>query len=306
MWLDPEEDRIMPTASAAGKWETGTRDVIADAPSVHVPALLGRVREHVPAYGSGGFTSYDKQQTREQLAGWVERDRVPRVKIKIGESWGSREARDLSRVALARQVIGPDTELFVDANGGYSTGQAVRVAHQMAEYGVTWCEEPVSSQDLAGLASVRSQVLPDVAAWEYSWSLADSARLIEADAVDGLQLDLARCGGITEFARGAALAAAHSIQVSAHCAPTLHAHVGAATPNLRHVEYFHDHQRIGCCSTEPSTPGAGCSPPTRPGPVSASSYGPRTPRSTGGRDACPSRTPPGRAPVWSPSTPSEG
>ena len=62
--------------------------------------------------------------------------------------------------------------------------------------------------------------------------------------MDCLQLDLTRCGGITEFARGAALAAAHSIQVSAHCAPTLHAHVGAATPNLRHVEYFHDHQRI--------------------------------------------------------------
>jgi L-alanine-DL-glutamate epimerase-like enolase superfamily enzyme len=124
--------------------------------------LLGRVREQVAAYGSGGFTSYDERQTREQLTGWVERDRIPRVKIKIGESWGRQEARDLARVALARQVIGPDTELYVDANGGYTTGQAVRVAHQMSEYGVTWFEEPVSSQNLAGLAAVRSQVQPDV------------------------------------------------------------------------------------------------------------------------------------------------
>jgi L-alanine-DL-glutamate epimerase-like enolase superfamily enzyme len=232
--------------------------------------LLGRVRGQVAAYGSGGFTSYDERQTREQLTGWVERDRIPRVKIKIGESWGGREARDLARVALARQIIGPDTELYVDANGGYTTGQAVRVAHQMSEYGVTWFEEPVSSQNLAGLAAVRSQVQPDVAAGEYSWSLADSAALIAAGAVDCLQLDLTRCGGISEFVRGAALAAAHSMQVSAHCAPTLHAHVGAATANLRHVEYFHDHQRIerllfdgaldahgGVLTPDPGRPGLG-------------------------------------------------
>jgi hypothetical protein len=130
----------------------------------------------VPVYGSGGFTSYDDGQTREQLAGWVEKDHIPRVKIKIGESWGAREDRDLERVALARAVIGPDTELYVDANGGYGVGQAVRVAARMAESGVSWFEEPVSSQDLAGLAAVRRQVLPDVAAGEYSWSLAGSIR----------------------------------------------------------------------------------------------------------------------------------
>ena len=109
---------------------------------------------------------------------------------------------------------------------------------------MTWFEEPVSSQDLAGLATVRRQIQPDVTAGEYSWSLADSARLIDAGAVDCLQLDVTRCGGITEFLRGASLAAAHNLQVSGHCAPNLHAHVGAPVPNLRHVEYFHDHQRI--------------------------------------------------------------
>jgi L-alanine-DL-glutamate epimerase-like enolase superfamily enzyme len=109
---------------------------------------------------------------------------------------------------------------------------------------VTWFEEPVSSQDLAGLCAVRDQVRPDVAAGEYSWSLADSARLLDAGAVDCLQLDVTRCGGITEFLRGAALAAAHNLEVSGHCAPNLHARVGSAVPNLRHVEYFHDHQRI--------------------------------------------------------------
>jgi L-alanine-DL-glutamate epimerase-like enolase superfamily enzyme len=209
-----------------------------------VPQLLGQARDNVPVYGSGGFTSYDDGRTREQLAGWVEKDRIPRVKIKIGESWGTSEHRDLERVALAREVIGPDAELYVDANGGYTAGQAVRVADRLTDHEVTWFEEPVSSQDLAGLAAVRRQVRPDVAAGEYSWSLADSARLIAAGAVDCLQLDVTRCGGITEFLRGSGLAAAHNLQVSGHCAPNLHARVGVAVPNLRHVEYFHDHQRI--------------------------------------------------------------
>jgi L-alanine-DL-glutamate epimerase-like enolase superfamily enzyme len=232
--------------------------------------LLGRAQPGVPIYGSGGFTSYDERQTRDQLTGWVERDGIPRVKIKIGQSRGTDERRDLRRIKLARTIIGPDTELYVDANGGYTTGQAVRVAAQMADFGVTWFEEPVSSQDLAGLAAVRRQVRPDVTAGEYSWSLADSARLIEAGAVDCLQLDVTRCGGVTEFLRGAALAAAHNLEVSAHCAPSLHAHVGAAVPNLRHVEYFHDHQRIegmlfdgvlspggGTLTPDPGRPGLG-------------------------------------------------
>src|SRR5271165_1335323 len=204
--------------------------------------LLGPARQDVPVYGSGGFTSYDDTRTRQQLSEWVEKESIP--KIKIGEAWGGNEHRDIERAWLAREVIGPDTELYVDANGGYTAGQAIRVADQLSAIGVSWFEEPVSSQDVAGLAMVRRQVGPDVAAGEYSWSLADSTRLIEAGAVDCLQLDVTRCGGITEFVRGASLAAAHNLQVSGHCAPNLHVHVGAAVPNLRHVEYFHDHQRI--------------------------------------------------------------
>ena len=235
-----------------------------------VAGLIGRARDDVPVYGSGGFTTYDDTQTREQLSGWVDKDRIPRVKIKIGESWGSSESRDLARVALAREVIGPATELYVDANGGYSTGQAVRMAHQMDEFGVTWFEEPVSSQDPGGLAIIRRQVRPDVTAGEYSWTLADSARLLAAEAVDCLQLDVTRCGGITEFLRGAALAAAHNVQVSGHCAPNLHAQVAVTVPNLRHLEYFHDHQRIermlfdgtldpdgGVLTPDPDRPGLG-------------------------------------------------
>jgi L-alanine-DL-glutamate epimerase-like enolase superfamily enzyme len=220
-------------------WDLKAR--LLDCP---LASLVGRARETVPIYGSGGFTSYDDDRTREQLTGWVSKQQIPRVKIKIGESWGTSERRDLHRVELARDVIGDGTELYVDANGGYNRAQAVRVAGQLDGYGVTWFEEPVSSQDLAGLAMIRAQIRPDVAAGEYSWTLADSARLVDAGAVDCLQADVTRCGGITGFLAAASVAAARGLQVSGHCAPNLHAHVGICVPNLRHVEYFHDHQRI--------------------------------------------------------------
>jgi L-alanine-DL-glutamate epimerase-like enolase superfamily enzyme len=257
-------------ATALSAVDIALWDLKARLLGLPVAGLLGRVRDQVPVYGSGGFTTYDERQTRDQLAGWTQRDAIGRVKIKIGESWGTREDRDLARVALAREVIGTDAELYVDANGGYGAGQAIRVARALADYGVTWFEEPVSSQDVAGLAAVRRQVLPDVAAGEYSWSLPDSARLLDAGAVDCLQLDVTRCGGITEFLRAAALAQARNVPVSAHCAPNLHAHVGAAVPGLRHVEYFHDHQRIegllfdgvlspqgGMLTPDPGRPGLG-------------------------------------------------
>jgi L-alanine-DL-glutamate epimerase-like enolase superfamily enzyme len=109
---------------------------------------------------------------------------------------------------------------------------------------VTWFEEPVSSDDLEGLREVKDQLDLDVAAGEYGYDEVYFARMLEARAIDCLQIDVTRCGGYTSWLRSADLAAAAGIEVSAHCAPNLHAHVGTAVPHLRHVEYFHDHQRV--------------------------------------------------------------
>jgi L-alanine-DL-glutamate epimerase-like enolase superfamily enzyme len=206
--------------------------------------LLGQIHDGVPVYGSGGFTTYDGNQLSAQLRGWVADHGIGRVKIKIGESGGAREERDLARVERAREVIGPDVELYVDANGAYTVGQAVRMADRMRAADVRWFEEPVSSDDLDGLAWVRSHTSADVAAGEYGFHLAYFARMCAAGAVDCLQVDVSRCGGITELLRVAAVAAAHGLQVSGHCAPNLHVDVLAAVPNLRHLEWFHDHVRI--------------------------------------------------------------
>jgi len=114
----------------------------------------------------------------------------------------------------------------------------------VAEHGVSWFEEPVSSDDLAGLRRVRDAVGADVTAGEYGYDLTYFARMLDAGAVDCLQVDVTRCGGITEWLRVTAVAAAHHIDVSGHCAPHLHVGVAAATPNLRHLEWFHDHARV--------------------------------------------------------------
>jgi len=206
--------------------------------------LFGRCRERVPVYGSGGFTAYADEVTSEQLRGWVDAG-IPRVKIKIGESWGTAAERDLERVALTRKVVGDDVDILVDANGGYSRKQAIRIGRRLAEdYGVVWFEEPVSSDDLAGLREVRDQLTTDVAAGEYGYDDGYFARMVAAEAVDCLQIDVTRCGGYTVWLRAAAIAGAHHLDVSAHCAPSLHTPVAAAVPNLRHIEYFHDHSRL--------------------------------------------------------------
>ncbi|MEU4247955.1 enolase C-terminal domain-like protein [Amycolatopsis sp. NPDC026612] len=209
---------------------------------VPVSRLLGRVHESADVYGSGGFTTLSGDELAAQLSRWVHELGIPRVKIKIGESWGGETGRDLDRVADARKVIGDRAALYVDANGAYSAGQARRIAERLLEWDVTWFEEPVSSDDLAGLAAVRFPGGPDVAAGEYGYDLPCFARLLPV--VDCLQIDVTRCGGYTEWRRAAALAAAANRDVSAHCAPNLSAHAAVATPNFRHIEWFADHERI--------------------------------------------------------------
>ncbi|MFD9635803.1 enolase C-terminal domain-like protein [Streptomyces violascens] len=206
--------------------------------------LLGQARARVPVYGSGGFTTYDDGQQDRQLRRWVEGQSIPRVKIKIGESWGSAEGRDRERIARARASIGDTAELYVDANGGYTVKQAVRVASWLGDHGVTWFEEPVSSDDLEGLARIRSVIDVDVAAGEYGYTLAYFGQMLRAGAVDCLQADATRCGGLTVWLRAAALAEAFGLHISGHCAPHAHAAAAASVPNLRHLEWFHDHVRL--------------------------------------------------------------
>jgi L-alanine-DL-glutamate epimerase-like enolase superfamily enzyme len=227
-------------AAAVSAVDIALWDLKARLLELPLTALLPGYRKAVPVYGSGGFTSYSLPRLERQLAGWVA-DGMAQVKMKVGRD----PDQDEQRVRAARAAVG-DAELFVDANGAWTRKQAVGWAEKLAAYGVTWLEEPVTSDDLDGLRLLRDRAPAgmDIAAGEYGYDLVYFRRMLDAGAVDCLQADVTRCGGITGFLGAAALCDAATLDVSAHTAPTVSAHACTGVWHLRHLEYFHDHVRL--------------------------------------------------------------
>ncbi|MGH6890438.1 MAG: enolase C-terminal domain-like protein [Rhizomicrobium sp.] len=255
------------TACAISALDTALWDLKARLLDVPLATLFGPARERVPVYGSGGFTSYTDRQIADQLSGWAAQG-CSWVKMKVGRE----PARDAARVDVARRAIGAQVGLFVDANGAYARKEAVAFADLFAERGVTWFEEPVSSDDLEGLRLLRDRAPAgmDIAAGEYGYTPFYFKNMLAAGAVDVLQADATRCGGYTGFFRAAALCDAFAIPLSSHCAPALHLPATVAAPRLRHMEWFHDHVRIeqrlfdgapqvreGAIAPDPARPGNG-------------------------------------------------
>lgn len=228
-------------AMAISALDNAAWDLKAKLLSLPLARLLGQARTSVPAYGSGGFTSYSSAALEEQLGGWAEQG-FSMMKMKVGRE----PSLDVARVAAARKAIGPRAALFVDANGAYSRKQALALSLRFAELGVSWYEEPVVKTDLAGLRLLRDRAPAtlEVAGGEYGYELSDFRTFIEADCLDVIQADVTRCGGVTGFLRAAALCDAFELPMSTHCAPALHVALGCHVPQLRHVEWFFDHQRI--------------------------------------------------------------
>jgi L-alanine-DL-glutamate epimerase-like enolase superfamily enzyme len=226
---------------AIGAVDAALWDLKARLLELPLARLLGMARTDVMPYGSGGFTSYTDERMAMQLRGWADRG-LRAVKIKVGRD----PERDLERVAVARKTIGPEVDLYVDANGALRRKQALRFAEQCAAHGVSWFEEPVSSDDLDGLRLIRDRAPAGmmIAAGEYGFDLFAFRRMIDAGAVDVVQADATRCGGITGFLAVAKLCQAACLPLSAHTAPALHLHPCCAVDDLHSLEYFHDHTRI--------------------------------------------------------------
>ncbi len=226
-------------AMAVAAVDVALWDLKARLLGVCLADALPRCRDAAPVYGSGGFTSYSAAQLRDQLEGWMEAE-LPRVKIKVGRE----PAEDPARLALCREVIGEEVELMVDANGAFTPKEALARAAEYAAFGVSYLEEPVSSEDREGLRFVREHG-PDglaIAAGEYEWDLPQVADL--APRVDIVQADVTRVGGITNLLRVDGICKALQRPFSAHCAPAISAHACCAMETLEHLEYFHDHVRI--------------------------------------------------------------
>jgi len=229
------------SAMAISGMDIALWDLKAKLMGLPILDLLGAARHRVEAYGSGGFTSYSDEQLREQFSGWAQAG-LPAVKMKIGRNPGD----DVRRVKLAREIIGPKCRLFVDANGAYRRKQALDFAERVREMDVCWFEEPVSSDDLEGLRFLRDRgpAGMEIAAGEYGYDSVYFRRMLEQQAVDVLQADGTRCGGVTGFFLAASLADGFEIALSAHTAPSLHAYLACVATRAINVEYFHDHAVI--------------------------------------------------------------
>jgi L-alanine-DL-glutamate epimerase-like enolase superfamily enzyme len=229
-------------AMAISAVDTALWDLKARLLGLSLAELLGAVRPRVPLYWSGGFTSYSLGRLRSEFREARARG-FRNFKMKVGRD----PASDPERVRAAREAIGPGTGLFVDANGAYSVRQALALAEAFRASGITWFEEPVPAQDLAGLARVRAGLPPGVelATGEYGSAPHDFQHILAAGACDVLQADATRCGGVTGFLAAASLSSAWNVPFSSHTAPSLHAHLCAAVPEpFRQLEYFRDHARL--------------------------------------------------------------
>ncbi len=247
--------------------DTAMWDLKARILGLSVAALLGQARNDIPVYGSGGFTSYTAATLEDQMRRWADQG-IRAVKMKVG----SDPPADPDRVATVRRAVGDRVDVFVDANGAFTRKQALAFAEQVRPLGVTWFEEPVSSDDLDGLRLLRDRAPAgmDIAAGEYGYDLIDFRRMLAAGAVDVLQADATRCQGVSGFIEAGALCRAFQVPLSAHTSPSIHAHTCCALSNAVNLEYFHDHVRIeemlfegvlqpiaGALRPDPARPGLG-------------------------------------------------
>src|SRR6185437_7358582 len=207
-------------SSAISAIDTSLWDLKARLLEEPLLALLGKARDEIQAYGSGGFTSYSEKELVDQLTGWAEHG-FECVKMKIG----THPEQDVSRVAAVQKALKGRAQLYVDANGAYDRQQALHKSEQFGDLGVTWFEEPVTSDDRIGLHFLveRSPAVMKIAAGEYNYTLDDARLLIEAQAVDVLQTDVTRCGGVSNFIKIGSLCEICHYPYSAHTAPSIHA-----------------------------------------------------------------------------------
>ena len=205
---------------------------------VALPDALGRQHARQPAYGSGVNLHYSQEDLVAQAQRWVDAG-FPAVKVKIGKP---DVAEDVDRVGAVREVIGPDRELFVDANQRWNVDQAVTAVNALSQFDLGWLEEPLRADDLAGYVQLRDRVDVPIALGENLHTVHRFHDFIDAGAVDIVQPNVVRVGGITPFLEIVELARAAGLALAPHLLPELSAQLAFALPEPTWVEDVEDAQ----------------------------------------------------------------
>ena len=220
--------------------DTALWDLMAQEAGLPLYSLLGACHEDtVPCYASGGYFVPGKTvaDLADEVRGFVD-DGFTAVKIKVGRT-DLRE--DIERVRAARQAIGPDVPLLLDANNAWRDApSAIKATRAFEECVIDWMEEPVMPDEIEASAAVARAVDVPIATGEIEATRWGFQAIIQAGAASILQPDACVCGGVTEWRRIAALAAGRGIPVAPHWFADLHVHMVASAPNAMWVEYFPD------------------------------------------------------------------
>jgi L-talarate/galactarate dehydratase len=235
VWAGASVGRSGAATQALAAIDVALWDLKAKRAGLPLAKLLGAHRDSVRCYNtSGGFLHEPVEQVLDNATRTLESG-VGGIKIKVGQP---DRAEDLRRVRAVREHIGDDAPLMVDANQQWDRPTAMRVGRALEEFGLVWIEEPLDAYDAEGHAALARSLDTAIASGEMLTSVAEHAELIRHDAVDILQPDAPRIGGITQFLKLAALAEHRNLQLAPHFAMEIHVHLAAAYPLEPWVEHF--------------------------------------------------------------------
>lgn len=213
-------------------------DVMAQAAGVPLWKLLGGDKSaRIKTYNTdGGWLNWTVEELVSDTVGFVEQG-WPGVKIKVGslDPW-----EDYRRVKAVRKAIGDEVMLMLDANMAWDVHTAAVWGKRLEEFHVYWLEEPLHPDDVSGHARLARQLVTPIALGENLYHRYSFRDYIEAGAVEVVQADVTRVGGVTEWVRIADLAAGHNLRVVPHVGDMMqiHQHLVAATPTAPMLEYI--------------------------------------------------------------------
>jgi L-alanine-DL-glutamate epimerase-like enolase superfamily enzyme len=215
--------------------DTACWDIIGKAAELPLHRVFGACRDKVKTYASGGlWLSQSIDECRVEAQEFIDAG-FRGMKIRLGSK---NMAVDVERVRVIREAIGPEIELYADANQGMSPKQAIRLGRQLESFNLVWFEEPVVYNNLKGNAEVRAALDTPIAGGETEYTRYGMRDILEAGAVDVLMPDLQRIGGLSEFRRSAAIAAAYEIPVSSHLFTEHSICIAASEANCISVEHM--------------------------------------------------------------------
>jgi L-alanine-DL-glutamate epimerase-like enolase superfamily enzyme len=221
------------TVTAMGIIDNAIWDLKGKITGQPLHKLLGGFQNEVNSYGSGINLNLSDDQLVKQMAGFVHSG-FKMVKMKIGHQ---DPKRDIERVRRVREAIGPDIDLSLDANNAWSLSTAIQMAKKLGAYNIYWLEEPILADEISNLATLARETDIPIAIGENHYTKWEFKQLIEQGAVDIVQADVTKCGGVTEFMKIAAMADAHGLPVCPHFSNFTDVPCVAAVPNGLFHEY---------------------------------------------------------------------